>query len=66
MSIASASAATLTALGALLDGSAPPRELAPRSRPRSAVCLIFEPVRTIEVAYFLRYCLLTCTDAPSG
>jgi hypothetical protein len=24
--------------------------------------LIREPVRTIEVAYFLRYCLLTCTD----
>src|SRR5882672_151025 len=32
------------------------------SRPPSAGRLIREPVRTIEVAYFLRYCLLTCTD----
>ena len=32
------------------------------SRPPSAGRLIREPIRTIEVAYFLRYCLLTCTD----
>jgi TnpA family transposase len=32
------------------------------SRPPSAGRLIREPVRTIEVAYFLRYCSLTCTD----
>jgi hypothetical protein len=32
------------------------------SRPPSAGRLICEPVRTIEVAYFLRYCLLICTD----
>jgi hypothetical protein len=32
------------------------------SRPPSAGRLIREPLRTIEVAYFLRYCLLTCTD----
>src|SRR5450631_799928 len=32
------------------------------SRPPSAGRLIREPVRTIETAYFLRYCLLTCTD----
>jgi hypothetical protein len=32
------------------------------SRPPSVGRLIREPVRTIETAYFLRYCLLTCTD----
>jgi TnpA family transposase len=32
------------------------------SRPPSAGQLIREPLRTIEVAYFLRYCLLMCTD----
>ena len=32
------------------------------NRPPSAGRLIREPVRTIEVAYFLRYCLLIVTD----